>query len=57
MKKLVIMMSAACAVALSGMADTETVNGIEWHYVVVDGNAVVGYEKGTAAITNSTTAA
>ena len=52
------MLAAALAATLLGVADTETVNGIEWHYVVEDGKVEIRNEDSyTAAITNTTTGA
>ena len=55
MKKRIIVLAVALVAALPGVADTETVDGIEWHFVVNDGKAAVQGESGITAITNATT--
>ena len=58
MKKRIIMLAAALAAALPGVAETEIVDGIEWHYVVNDGKAEIrGEGSYSSAITNTTTGA
>ena len=42
MKKLMLMKCASAFAGLMAVAETETVNGVEWYYEVKDGHAVLG---------------
>ena len=42
MKKLMLMTCASAFAGLMAVAETETVNGVEWYYEVKDGHAVLG---------------
>ena len=41
MNRRIVMMIAVAMTAFGGLADTETVNGIDWKYTISDGKATL----------------